>query len=237
MLCSGPLCFSVAQIEREIMPSTERPEEGWALGGRVVLHQHSLSFCMAVLCLADSSTPHICRDLAPPRAPAPQILTSGPESPAASLTDGTLKRLYGCRLVWTRWRMPLWLKLVKSFEGCPRNEASGPRTHSCGKPGLANSSVCGTVCSFCPFFLLHWCQWSWYSKSAMLKTPYGMKFQIFGVHQLRGFGCCVTVYTHCSCVLVDENLDQNLDSTEIKGNFASLEPIFHLKLALAWNTL
>lgn len=90
---------------------------------------------------------------------------------------------------------------------------------------------------FVCFFLFHWCQWSQYCKSAMLKTPYGMKFQIPGVHQLMfcGFGCSVTVYTHHSCVLMDENVDQNLDSTEIKGNFASLEPRFRLKLELARN--
>lgn len=71
------------------------------------------------------------------------------------------------------------------------------------------------------------------------KTPYGMKFQIPGVHQLMFcvFGCCVTVYSHCSSVLVDENLDQNLDSTEIKGNFASLEPRFLLKLEWTRNRL
>lgn len=73
----------------------------------------------------------------------------------------------------------------------------------------------------------------------MLKTPHGMKFQIPGVHQLMFFvfGCCVTMYSHHSCLLVDENLDQNLDSTEIKGNFAPLEPRFHLKLELARNRL
>lgn len=136
-------------------------------------------------------------------------------------------------------QVPPRLKLVKSLEGFPWYEASGPRTRSCGKPGLANSSICGTVCSFCLFFLFHWCQWSRYCKSAMLKTPYGMKFQIPGVHQLMFcvFGCCVTVYTHRSFVLVDENLDQNLDSTEIKGNFASLEPRFQLKLELPRNRL
>lgn len=69
----------------------------------------------------------------------------------------------------------------------------------------------------------------------MLKTPPGMKFQIPGVHQLMffGFGCCVTIYSHHSCLLVDENLDQNLDSPETEGNFAPLEPRFHLKLELA----
>ena len=152
-------------------------------------------------------------------------------------------KLCGCRLVWSRvhasWRVPPWLKRVKIYEGFPRHETPGPRTCSCGKPGLANSSVCGTECSFCLIFLFHWCQWSQYCKSAMLTTPYGMKFQIPGVHQLMFciFGCCVTVCTHCSCVLVDENLDQNLDSTEFKRNFASLEPSFHLKLELARDRL
>lgn len=59
----------------------------------------------------------------------------------------------------------------------------------------------------------------------MPEAPYGilLKFQIPGAQQLKfcGFGRCVTVYT-CSCVLVDKDLDQNCDSTEIKGNFVSL---------------
>lgn len=73
----------------------------------------------------------------------------------------------------------------------------------------------------------------------MLKTPHGKKFQIPGVHHLMffGFGCFVTVDSHHSYLLVDENLDQNLDATEIKGNFAPLEPRFHLKLELARSRL
>jgi len=53
-----------------------------------------LPFCLAVLCSADSSTPHTCRDLAPTRAPAPQILISGRQSPLASLTDGMRKTVW-----------------------------------------------------------------------------------------------------------------------------------------------
>lgn len=90
------------------------------------------------------------------------------------VTDGTCERRSGCRLVWSQvhasWWVPPWLKLVKSFEGFPKYEAPGPRTCSCGKSGLANSSICGTECSFCLFFFFHWCQWSWYCKSAMLKN-------------------------------------------------------------------
>lgn len=98
-----------------------------------------------------------------------------------------------------------------------------------------------TVRSFRLLFLFQWCPWSRCCKSAVPKAPYGihLNFQIPGVQQLRFyvFGCCAAVYAHCSSVLVGKDLDENLYSTEIKGNFASLEPRLHLKLELARSRL